>query len=206
MLKKIKRKGSSKKMQIESSDNVNNLLKGKYIFLDCNFLGKLFKNEELLHFFIPKTQGGYLVSDPFITMEFLRDEFKPKFRENRKQFIFNDKVFLQLPNHQELFIGLQQNALLISRIYKYISSTDNIGAACKPSMVDLILAARLMYHYKFSILITGNNKDYSEALFDLKSTLAVKEDNGQLLNYGMYSFNNEKFNSTLKRINSLPKE
>lgn len=125
------------------------------IFCDADFLTILFKSEEFLTEVLPLFSEKFLVIDVFTKLEFLRDVFLTEQRNFKEQFL--SKRFVTAEHHQEIFNALYTNALILSRIYAHRKRT---GA----SLVDLLLAARLMRASKNSVLITGNAKDFPSFL------------------------------------------
>lgn len=92
-------------------------LSGKYLFLDNDFLGAIFADEELLKSSLTLI-NGYRVIDGFTRLEFLRDVWLPEIREKKEQFLGSD-IFFPVAEHQELFKQTRENALELSRLYAH---------------------------------------------------------------------------------------
>ena len=131
-------------------------LAGRYIFVDNDFLGFLFEDEENLDESLNIFPECYLTIDPFVRLEFLRDIFVPNQRDIREKFISYESVFQHAESHHENFIPIQENALLLSKVYAHQRGNGK-GSW---STVDLLLAGRSMLHWNTSAIITGNKKDF----------------------------------------------
>ena len=74
----------------------------------------------------------------------------------------------------------------------------------KPSVVDLILSARLMNYPEHYVLVTGNVKDFPEIIFDTKSVLTIrKPGDGDLKTFGIMQFNIKKYEHCYKNLTKL---
>ncbi len=103
----------------------------------------------------------FFVIDSLIEFEFLRDVFEPTQRRVKESFIAQS-VFLRV-THKEGFLELQENALLLSKIYSHKGHTKNT----KISLVDLFLGARCMLNTPSTMILTGNKKDFPNSIFDI---------------------------------------
>ncbi len=157
--------------------------RNKYIFLDNDFLGIIFSSEEILRQSI-KVLTGYRTIDPFTKFEFLRDVFLPEIRDKKEEFISNP-IFSPVIEHQEIFKKINNNALILSRLYSHQGKS---GA----SLVDLLLAANLML-YREAILVTGNKKDFPDFIFDLVGVMNFEEKSGNIKAISIVKFNSTKF-------------
>ncbi|MEN8253140.1 MAG: hypothetical protein ABFQ62_02050 [Patescibacteria group bacterium] len=165
------------------SKDFDKQIKSKYIFLDNDFISELFQNEgvfvETLKIF--RLNNSTLVISPFTFFEFLRDIFFPKERKVREDFIGNDKVFSPVINTHQVFVKVKENALLLSKIYSHKRS-QKVGKS--PSLVDLFLAARVMFYKNNHLLITGNKKDFPSFIFDVIGVINIqRNENGSCRAY-----------------------
>lgn len=146
-------------------------LKGKAIFVDSDFLGVLYSDEEIFEETL-KTLPGNLYIDPFVRFEFLRDVTDLQKRINKQTFL-NGKVFNPAISHPELYIKVRDIAINLSYIYASQNKAKGV------SIVDLMLAAQLIRSPNDSIILTGNRKDYPSIIFDAVTILNYepKDDN-----------------------------
>lgn len=154
-----------------------------YVFCDTDFLAILFNNKTFLSEFLPLFSEKFLVVDPLTRLEFLRDVFSEQ-RILKEQFI--SEIFTIAEHHHEIFKALDINALFLSRLYAH---QKRAGA----SLVDLLLAARLMRSSKNAVLITGNAKDFPSFIFDTLSVINFEEKNGVMKAISVLKFNEGKF-------------
>lgn len=171
-------------------------LSGKYIFLDNDFLGKLYSDEYVLAQCIDKFKTSYLAIDDFNKFEFLRDVFLPQQRTLKEQFL-SLEIFYPVEFHQETLRKIYDNALLISQIYSHANHNKGWGT------VDLLLAGRIVYHYKNSVLITGNRKHFSSVLFDTVGLLNTESQDGTVQTFYIIALNKEKFDKAVEKLNRL---
>lgn len=188
-------------MEIIVSNNLSEISDGKYIFLDNDFLGKISEDVNFFHETINLFSGGYFSIDPFVVIEFLRDIFIPELLVNKEKFIFNDKIFTPLFLDQGMFNQLQQNALLLSKIYKH--QQKKIRTKCSSSFVDLFLAARIMLYSENSILVTGNKKDFPSSVFNLLGIISSEEGDGSIRSFCILSFSRTKFENCYKELKKI---
>jgi len=185
-----KRKNSEKNifpqtMQYFLTENISSNSSNKQIFLDNDFLSFLFENDDVLEAIPRIFSNSSLVIDSFSEFEFLRDIFVPSERVLREQFI-SYNIFIPALNHQKIYLKIQANALLLSKLYAHHYPK------CKPSSIDLFLAGRIMYNRDNSYLITGNKKDFPTFIFDTIGVISAEKDQSN----GMRSFCLMKFNQS----------
>ncbi|MBU1085752.1 MAG: hypothetical protein ABIJ43_03025 [Candidatus Beckwithbacteria bacterium] len=179
-------------------------VEGLYVYLDNDFLSALFKDEELLKQVNDVLSGGNLLIDPFTKFEFLRGTYIPKEVKTSKDFI-EQPGFITAPNRQEIFLKIQENALLLSTIYshKNISKKKNSGGL---SIVDLFLAGRLMLNWSKTVLITGNKKDFPRCVFDVLGVINFEQEgDGSMRVYSLVQFSKEKFESCYGELKKIEK-
>lgn len=174
-------------------------INGKYIFLDNDFLGALFEDEDFSENILKYFSKSHLTIDPLTEFEFLRDVWLPERRNVKEDFVSNEIFFPQSTQHQ-LMEKVQNNALILSKIYSYEQSKRKGGGKAGWSTIDLFLAGRVMNYYSSSVLITGNKKDFSTSVFDLIGVINKEELDGGIRCFSILIFNMEKFN---KCSNSL---
>lgn len=147
-------------------------LDGKYKFIDNDFLGILYKDEDIFAEAV-KFLGGNLLVDPLTRFEFLRDVQEPEIRAAKEIFISNEEFFTDAGWQHEIFKDLLTNALVLSRYYAH---NGRAGA----STVDLILGAQLMKRTESALLVTGNKKDFPPFLFDTVAVMNYEEKGGNM--------------------------
>jgi hypothetical protein len=168
---------------------------GFYLLLDNDFLSEVFWDEEVLNEFLNIFESNYFLIDPLTKFEFLRDIFEPKQRKLKEAFISHE-IFLPVPNRQEIFMKLWENAMLLSILYSHN------GSASK-SMVDLFLGARCMLNAGSILVVTGNKKDFPSSIFDICAVINIEQNNGVIKPYCVLRFNKEKFENCQAKIKKL---
>lgn len=177
-------------------------IEGKYIYLDNDFLRALSENAGFAKNIYKLLIKSHLVIDNLVRLEFLRDIFIPNQKENKEKFISNN--FFEAPALcSETFIKLQENALLLSRIYKHQIQEKHKNIACKASPVDLLLAARIMLNCEKELLITGNKKDFPSSIFDVIRILPYECKQGNIIPFCIIKFNKNKFDKCHKELIEL---
>ena len=165
-------------MELIATGNIESDLENKYVLLDTDFLGTIYKDKELLTGFLTLTRKSNLMLDPMVVFEFLRDVFLPTEAFAKENFV-NDELFSPTNNYTTVFTKIQNNALLLSKIYAHNGRSKGV------STTDLYLAARLMTLPSNSVLITGNKKDYPLCVFSLLSVINVENRSDESI--GCYS-------------------
>ena len=178
------------------SANFQQNLLGKRIYLDNDFLGTLYYDEELLtEIFHYTFEQSTLMIDPLTRFEFLRSIFIDV--TNRENFILQE-IFVIALNHPEIFSKIQDNALILSKIYAH----KNNGV--KASLVDLFLAGRIMLEPPLSTkIITANKKDFPSCIFDIDGTISKVNKDESVQTYCLLSFNQEKFDKAQKELKKI---
>lgn len=175
-------------------------LQNKYVLIDTDFLNELFRDEELFKTFGTIFSKGNVLIDPLIEFEFLRDIYELKQRKLRENFISLD-LFGPVSNHFEIFQKLQENALLLSKVYAH---QDKQNQRHRSSFVDLFLAARLMLWSQSVLLITGNKKDFPNSIFDMIGVLTSdKTNDGSIKTSALLEFNTTKFEHCLLDLEKI---
>jgi hypothetical protein len=168
-------------------------LKG-FAYCDTDFLSIISQDEELagqvFGLFSEK-----LLLDPLTELEFLRDVFAPKHRSLKENIIANG--FIKAENSQEILIKTLENALTLSRIYGH--QNKGVGA----SMVDLLLAGRMMTLRYSAFLVTGNAKDFPSIVFDTVAILNFEQNDGAMRSISVLKFNKEKFKECEKKYSKI---
>lgn len=188
-------------MKIFTSNNISKVIQNKYIFLDNDFLSELFHDTDVLKEALKSLKSNPLILDPLTKFEFLRSVFLPVQINFKKTFIENE-IFATATFHQESFTKLQDNALLLSKIYAH---QDTGKGTKKYSFVDLFLAARIMFQYKIALLITGNKKDFPSYLFEVESVINIEQTDGTMKAYSVLRFDNDKFEKCSEKLKNVTK-
>ncbi|MFH1827025.1 MAG: hypothetical protein ABH812_01155 [bacterium] len=189
-------------MKILTSSKIASATENKYIFFDNDFLSELFHDEEVFKEVLNIFPNNPLVVDPLTKFEFLRSVFLPSQTNLKKAFIEKD-IFAPATLYQEIFKKLQDNALLLSKIYAH---QDRNRGTAKYSFVDLFLAARLMFQYNIALLVTGNKKDFPSYLFEVIGVINIEQADGIMKPYTVLRFNNDKFKKCNDELTSLQKK
>ncbi|MBN1779412.1 MAG: hypothetical protein JW816_04340 [Candidatus Buchananbacteria bacterium] len=189
-------------MATQVSENLKVKVVGKYIFLDNDFLNALFDDEDLFKLSIKLFPVNHMMIEPFVRIEFLRDTFRPE-QYNLKADFIQKKVFCEATNHQEIFLGLQDNMLVLSKIYRHQKQAKRISDKCGPSIVDLVLAARLVYYSDSSVLITGNKKDFPARIFDCVGSIVCEDELGVTKVFYVLELNIKKFTECHEQLSRI---
>lgn len=185
-------------MKLFVDERASSKFAGKYVFLDNDFLSEIFSDEELFKKTLEFFSRGFLTIDPLIKFEFLRDTYLPEQRKLKEDFI-SKAVFTPAVSHNDIFVRLQSNALLLSKIYTHEKQPN-----CKPSFIDLMLAGRMMFHENIGVLVTRNKKDYPSCVFDIEIVLnAERPKDGVILSYSVLCFSRRKFNVCYRNLQTL---
>lgn len=184
-------------MKLIAGSEIEKVLENKYILLDSDFLGKLYEDVEFLGKFLEISSKSHLWLDQMVSFEFLRDVFDPKYEIAKSKFL-NGESFNQTTNHQSIFKEIQENALLLSKIYAHKGKSKGV------STTDLYLAARILLFPESSLLITGNRKDYPSCVFDLISIIGVENKKDESIAcYSVLQFNYKNFNKCCSDLSKV---
>ncbi|MDP3995567.1 MAG: hypothetical protein Q8P78_03045 [bacterium] len=167
---------------------------GKYILLDTNFLSEILEDPDFFQDVLDFFKDGFLAIDPLVRFEFLRDTFLPERLEPKEKLINDAEIFFPVIDHYELFSKLQNNALLLSKIYVHQNQAN-----CKPGFIDLMLASRLMLHPSRAVLVTANKKDFGSCVFDITTVMNI-ERRGSILSFVALIFNKTKFDTCMEEL------
>lgn len=173
------------------SPDLQKLTASKYLFLDSDFLNEIYKDEDLFSQFASLVYGySYPMIDPLIEFEFSRSVTSPKEADKMNAFI-KSEIFTPVSRNQEIFIKIQDNAFILSKIYALHSHGDNGKHA---SLVDLFLAGRVMTCSPgVAYIITGNTRDYPGCIFDVVGVITKYQKDSRLQSFGVLTFNQAKF-------------
>ena len=185
-------------MKLLVDESASSKFTGKNIFLDNDFLSAIFGDEELFKNTLAFFSRGFLTIDSLVKFEFLRDTYLPPQRKLKEAFI-SKSIFAPVTNHNDIFLRIQNNALLLSKIYTHTNQPN-----CKPSFIDLMLAGRMMFHENVGVLVTHNKKDFPSCVFNIETVLnAERTKDAVLLSYSVISFNKRKFNTCYTNLRTL---
>jgi len=188
-------------MPIFVSDDCKNLLREQYVLLDNDFIGEIFNDENCFENAMELLSQSYLMVEPLTKFEFLRDIFIPRQRELREKFIAQE-IFIPTPLHSDIYKKIFDNALTLSKIYSHHKEKNR---AC-PSVIDLILASRMVLIGGRYLLITSNAKDFPGIIFDVIGTIVVQQKgDGTLKTFGILKLNLTKFNLCIEELSKLEK-
>lgn len=185
-------------MKLFTSKDSSKSLDGLYILIDNDFLNEIFRDEEILEEFLRTFEKNYFLIDPLTEFEFLRDIYEPKQRKVKKAFIAKS-LFLPVPNRQEIFLKLWENAMLLSTIYSHKGHNKNT----KISLVDLFLGARCMLNAGSTLIITGNKKDFPNSIYDVISIINIEQNDGSIKPYSLLEFDKSKFDKCYKEMQKM---
>ena len=167
------------------------LLHGKYVLLDNDYLAMIFGDEELLSASLQLMgEGTFLAVDSITRIEFLREVWLPEIRGKKEKFL-EDAIFSVLTTHDEHFDVIKENALELSRIYAHQKVKSGI------SFVDLLLAGILMF-YSNGVLVTGNKKDFPNCIFDIIGVLNFEQKDGCVRSIAFVELNRGKYAECLR--------
>lgn len=175
---------------------------GKNIFFDNDVLLNISTDEELLKEIFQLLNGSYFMIDPLTELEFMRGVIYSDEITIKDQFI--KTAFEIAVNHQEQFRKIQENHILLSRIYR-----TNKQQGKNASFVDLSLAGRIMMNYSNSLLLTCNKVDFPPCVFDIARVFVYeKPSSGEIVNYYLLAFNHVKFQKNFDSLTEkvLPKK
>lgn len=167
-------------------------LKGKYIYLDNDFLSFLSEDFEALEQFVELTIQAHLFIDPLTRFEFLQTVYYPERRREKERFIDNDKIFYHAINHHSNFDKIREDALKLSFVYAHNHSK---GA----SFIDLCLASRVIQQ-EHALIVTGNRKDFPGVIFDTIGLLSYELKNANPRNFTIVKFNSKKYEDAISRL------
>ncbi len=183
------------------SPSLKSLIASKYLFLDSDFLNEIYKDQELLSQFVELTYGQcYPMIDPLIEFEFSRSITSSKESKKIDDFM-KSEIFSPVVTAQEVFVKIQANAFILSKIYAMNGKKDNGKHA---SLVDLFLAGRLMsYAPDIAYVITGNARDYPQCIFDVVGVITKRQADSTLQSYAVLSLNQDKFRTEYEKFEKM---
>ena len=191
-------------MNLFFSKDASIAFKTKIVVLDGDALGLLSREHHIISSITSFMAGAEFILYPFVEFEFLRDFFEPKQRILKEQFIARPLFgHLEERVHLEILPKLTEDALLLSKIYKHKHQAHKIDPQNASSLVDLLLAAFLMYGKEDFVLFTGNKKDFPTCIFDTLGVLSYEEDNGVMSSFYIIAFNEKKFDSCYRDLQSI---
>lgn len=168
------------------SESFHESVSGKRIYLDNDFVCELYYDKELLNEFVNLTiEKSSLIIDPLTEFEFLRSIYADV--DVREEFI-HQEIFIRAINHHEIFKKIQDNALILSKIYA------QHGVAVGKSPIDLFLAGRVMIDpLDKTRIITRNKKDFPSCIFDIDGLMSKVSKDETIKTYSLLCFNQESF-------------
>ncbi|MDO8659435.1 MAG: hypothetical protein Q7K54_02430 [Candidatus Parcubacteria bacterium] len=176
------------------------ILSGRYILLDNDFLGEIFKDKNILESIVKKFPTSYLTIDEFNKFEFLREVFLPSQITLKEEFISQESIFFPSEFHHETLKKIYTNGLIISQIYAHQSASKGIKGW---GTVDLLLAGRLMMSHQNSALITGNRRHFLSCVFDTVGLININKGDETIQVFSILVFNKSRFDEKYKELSVL---
>jgi len=194
-------------MSLIANYNLTKSFQQKDIYLDNDFLCRLFKDDQLfLDFSKFITNPNSLNIDLLTEFEFKRDIANTKQIKLTQDFL-SKKIFNFPKDNLENLEKIKINAIILSKIYKIQNNQKtqtNNKKQKGPSIVDFFLGGRLMVDYENKLLITGNKKDFPHYIFDINHIINTEDPlNGKIYHFFILSFNREKFDICFNRLNQI---
>lgn len=183
-------------MNIHFSRGIENAIKGKYIFLDTDFLNVLFHNTDVLKQITNLTTDSFLHIDELTQFELLRGVFEPKKVQMLTDFMENDS-FIPIHFHQTQFQQIKNNAITLSRIFSMKAKSKT------SSLADLYLAGRVMMNPHQNVILTGNKKDFPSCVFDTTGVISAESNGDTIQSFCVMQFSTTKFTEALSRLQAL---
>lgn len=182
-------------MKILVSENFKQIVSSKHIYLDTNILSGLFTHKDSLEAFFSIMVDSFLMLDPYIRLEFLRDIFVSDQVSNREEFL-NQPIFFPAIDHQQIYNNIvNTNSLLLSQVFALYRQKSKAGGKASWSTVDLLLAARVMGYKEKALLLTGDRNDFPACAFETIGVLTIESDkNGTLNNFYLLKYDESSFN------------
>lgn len=167
--------------------------------IDTNIISSCFSDTGFFNTFRDIFQNNFLLIDPIVKLEFLRNEFRENFYKEKINFVQFEDFYL-LPDHQEIYKKTYENAFNIARIYSHHGNS-------KVPLGDLMIIARLMIYKEKHLFVTLDKNDFSTFLFDRVTVLSIEKNaniNNQKRNIlehvTVLRFNHDKYEDCLKKL------
>jgi len=186
-------------MPLFISNNFDDQINKKEIFLDNDFLDALYKNESLLKEVLVLFSKSFFLIDSFIGFEFLQTIFISEERETREKFLISE-FFYPAVNHPEIVLKMQENGPLLSRMYAHQG-----GNSKNASITDLMLAGKIMYLKKANpLLISANKKHFSNCIFETMGVITwEKPTTGDSISYFLLKFSDDRFKASYAKLQKI---
>lgn len=182
-------------MELITSNSIERVFSGKWIFLDNDFLSDIFQggiSGRAFDDLLAVTKEGHLIIDPLTRFEFLSNSHPPRLKELKEAFLDVDHDIFQIAvDRPEFFQKIRSNAVSISSIYA-------LNQIKGPSSVDLLLAARVAFYSPKSLLITSNRKDFPSLIFDTLGVINYEQGN-QIKACPVLKFNSQNYNNAVEQ-------
>jgi len=174
-------------------------LNGKRIVIDTNILAICSTDNNLITTFDHLFANCYLMLDPIVKLEFLKGAQTESLFQKKKNFL-EFRGFYEMPDHQQIYKEVQENALNIARIYSHHKHPEiKLG--------DILIISRLMIYPNY-YLLTLDKDDFTTMLFNRigiisfeHRTLNKPSESLELNHACIIKFDSVKYNSCLKKIN-----
>jgi hypothetical protein len=188
-------------MKILVSENFKDSIPNKYIYLDTNVLSGLFNHKDSLEGFFSIMIDSFIILDPYIRLEFLRDIFVSEQISNREEFL-NQPIFFPAIDHQQIYNNIVNiNSLLLSQVFALHRQKSKFGGKASWSTVDLLLAARVMGYKEKALLLTGDRNDFPACVFETIGVLTLESNKSGLLNnFYLLKYDEDSFNKYKKLL------
>ncbi len=174
-------------------------LKNKPLTIDTNIISLLFSDKLFFQQFCSIFKNNDLLIDPIIKLEFLRGVFIESIFKQKNIFLQFEK-FCPLPDHQEIYVKVNEYAFKIARIYSHNKQYD-------VPLGDIFIMARLAVNNH--LFITHDEKHFDNLLFDRITVITIERNyysnkfsrNVDVLeHFQIVAFNHHKLNSCLERF------
>lgn len=172
-------------MKIHYPQEILPSLGAGYIFFDTSSLIAIISYEREFNTIIGelKNQGRALVTIPSVAFEFSRTD-SIKGYNTRANFIKNFLDIYPIEKHLDNFIPLIP---ILQRLHGKISYSDFLLYCC-------------LYHFRGSMLLTENHKDFTPTILDRKTIFTIDREERDIRNIALYLFNHKKFEKAAEAI------
>lgn len=186
-----------------SSDESRFGIENKELFLDNDFLNRIYKDEVVFKKFVVTFSKSFFIVEKLVSFEFLKSLFMPADIDPRIKFL-DSGLFLPATMHQTQFRKILDNAIVVSQIYGNTNYPGKLKP--NPSFIDLYLTGRLFLNPQNKLLITGNKRDFPPTVFDTIDVITIENEvNAELFTFYLLKPNETKFKNCEKKLKKAKK-